>query len=279
MTQRSPSLALHYAGHILSEKAGARFHASNEAKVRNAIGEWLDEHQPTLACGSLAAGADILIAEQCLARGIPLAVTLPFDPATFITTSVSTAGTQWVARFEHCLAHSSSCLQAFDALPDNENLGYALCTWLALGHAHFYALQHKCRALQLTVWDEQGGDQDAGTYADQLKAKQFNFTSYYIHSHTARVQQQTAQRSSDTPLFAALAPLTICPTTTVGKEPEIALDYGFNGAPSVCDFATSLGDDLLQPRLFLLLGLLNSDWFTKALNAPENFLPQGVFTR
>lgn len=49
-------------------------------------------------CGG-ACGGDLLFAEACLARGVPVAVRIPFPVAGFVETSVAFAGGDWVERF------------------------------------------------------------------------------------------------------------------------------------------------------------------------------------
>lgn len=100
---------LYYAGHIISPPGeDGRFPASEEACIRAEIERYLDEQRPSIAFGSLAAGADILFAEACIARRIELHAIMPFDLEDFKAQSVAPAGADWVARFERCLAHCQS---------------------------------------------------------------------------------------------------------------------------------------------------------------------------
>ena len=73
-----------------------------------AIGRELDEVGAGFGYGSLAAGADILFAEELLRRGAELHVTLPFDTEDFKAVSVAPAGADWLTRFELCLKAATS---------------------------------------------------------------------------------------------------------------------------------------------------------------------------
>ena len=85
--------------------------------------------------GSLAAGADILFAEQLLERGASLHVVLPFDCAEFVEVSVRPAGEGWVARFRACLDRAASVHYATEDryLGDDHLFGY--CSQVAMGLA------------------------------------------------------------------------------------------------------------------------------------------------
>jgi len=96
---------LYFAGHIASPPGGeGRFPADQEDFVRAEIDRYLAEHRPSVAYGSLAAGADILFAEACIDAGIELGIILPFNLEDFVEQSVAPAGPGWVERFHRCLA-------------------------------------------------------------------------------------------------------------------------------------------------------------------------------
>jgi class 3 adenylate cyclase len=100
---------LYFAGHIISASGeDGRFPADQEAPVRAEIEHYLDRHRPSIAYGSLAAGADILFAEACIERGIELHAILPFNMEDFFQQSVAPSGGDWPVRFERCLEHFKS---------------------------------------------------------------------------------------------------------------------------------------------------------------------------
>ena len=73
-----PEPVLTYCGHMFHANATA------EALLADAIGAALDSRGCTAAFGSLACGADILVAEAVLKRGCGLHVFLPFAENDFI---------------------------------------------------------------------------------------------------------------------------------------------------------------------------------------------------
>ncbi len=96
---------LYFAGHIIGAPGqGGRFPAEQEDYVRDEIEQYLDDHDIGVAFGSLAAGADILISEACIRRGIDLHAVLPFSKSDFIRESLQRSGDGWLERFEQCCA-------------------------------------------------------------------------------------------------------------------------------------------------------------------------------
>ena len=64
-------------------------------EICDRVEEFLGEADVAIADGSLAAGADLLIAERLLARGVELHVVLPFSVGEFVRVSVDAAGPEW----------------------------------------------------------------------------------------------------------------------------------------------------------------------------------------
>jgi hypothetical protein len=85
-----PPSVMHYSGH----RIGYRFPEMEEARARGEIAERLRKREVGFGYGSLAAGADILFAEELLHSGAELNVTLPFDLEEFRQISVAPAGGQ-----------------------------------------------------------------------------------------------------------------------------------------------------------------------------------------
>ena len=95
---------LYYAGHIIAAPGEpGRFPAEREGHVRAEIDAYLDANRPSVAYGSLAAGADILFAEACIEKGIELHLILPFNLTDFVEQSVMPSGGDWMHRFNACL--------------------------------------------------------------------------------------------------------------------------------------------------------------------------------
>lgn len=155
---RPPSV-VHYAGHMI----GDRFHPASEPRIANEIARKLAAHDAGYGFGSLASGADILFAEQLLARGAELHVVLPFDAEQFLRTSVG----DWADRFRACLARASSITYGtLDASTEDTDALYAYGGQLAMGLALLRAGFLATHAVQLAVWDGKPARGLAGTGAD-----------------------------------------------------------------------------------------------------------------
>ncbi len=156
----SPPTVVHYCGHMFLEDA------ATEATLRNRIDDFLNKQNGDFAYGSLAAGADILVAEAMLARGGELHLTLPFLKEDFIEQSVIPAGEGWLGRFEHCLEAATSVHFATEMnyVGDPAQFGYA--SKVAMGMATLRADYLGTSPQQLALWDGVAVDGPAGTGAD-----------------------------------------------------------------------------------------------------------------
>jgi len=125
---------LHYAGHrIALPGARGRFRADQERIVTCKVNEFLEAAPVGWAYGSLAAGADILIAERLLERGAHLHVVLPFEKTEFIKVSVEPSGGDWVRRFAKCLAKAASVRTVIEGRYFGEDELFAAGSAYALG--------------------------------------------------------------------------------------------------------------------------------------------------
>ncbi|MGI9415738.1 MAG: adenylate/guanylate cyclase domain-containing protein [Hyphomicrobiales bacterium] len=156
---------LYFAGHIISlpDEPG-RFPAEQEEQVRHEIDRFLDAEKPSVAYGSLAAGADIMFAEACIEKGIEVHVVLPFNIWNFIAVSVRPAGREWVERFVRCLQKAregdGSAVRVSYAtdgkfLSDESLFMYG--AELAMGLALLRADGLSTGLKMAVVYDEQGG--------------------------------------------------------------------------------------------------------------------------
>ena len=162
-----PPIVLHYCGHRIDPRAvSTRFPPELESREDGEIRTFHAQQRVGFAFGSLASGADILIAEAILDQEIPLEVVLPFDTAEFERTSVSPAGPGWVDRFRACLGRADSVVHASDSsfMGDDELFGYA--GRIAMGHALNRATFLDAPAQQLAIWDQVQGVVLAGTAHD-----------------------------------------------------------------------------------------------------------------
>jgi hypothetical protein len=172
LAELAPPRVVHYLGHIISAPGGrGRFPAEQEGEIAAAVETRVAEARIGFAYGSLAAGADILLAEALLRHGASLDVVLPFNKAEFVDISVRPAGNRWVARFEECFAAAEkngtvSYATEDRYLGDDALFGY--CSQLAMGLAILRA-HHLCtEAVQIVVWDGNPPQGPVGTAADMV---------------------------------------------------------------------------------------------------------------
>ena len=155
----TPPLVLYYSGHLIDEtNSPSRFPPNLEGRRGTArFGLSSRNVASGFAYGSLASGADILVAEAVLDAGIRLEIVLPFDTDEFEAVSVAPAGASWAERFRSCLARAASVVHASDSsfMHDDEMFGYA--ARIAMGHALNRAAFLDAPVEQLAVWD---GDLD-----------------------------------------------------------------------------------------------------------------------
>ena len=120
-----------------------------------AIGRELDEVGAGFGYGSLAAGADILFAEELLRRGAELHVTLPFDTEDFKAVSVAPAGADWLSRFELCLKAATSVQYSSTDRYLGDGILFAFGSRVAMGSAILRARHLTAPLRQLVVYDGQ----------------------------------------------------------------------------------------------------------------------------
>jgi hypothetical protein len=152
--------ALHYCGHMFAASA------ADEARLRAAIDAALDEEGIGFAYGSLACGADMLVAEALLARGVELHAVLPFQEEDFLLQSVLPGGGDWAARYRSCRDAAARTIfaspMAYFGHPDQ----YGFASRTAMGLARLRAEHLFADAVQLAIWDGGTSDSPAGTGAD-----------------------------------------------------------------------------------------------------------------
>lgn len=192
----SPRLVLLFTGHRIDApgRTPARFPSRLEAAAATRIGATLDDLQAgphDFAFTQGASGGDLLFAEACLARHVPLQLMLPLRETEFVAQSILTSqdGEQWRTRFTAVKARlDRPALDAPDALgPLVADAGNPSADafvrgnrWLldaALAHDH-RGLPHGASSLVvIALWDGADGDGPGGT-RDLMETAQ---------SHGARV--------------------------------------------------------------------------------------------
>ena len=103
-----------FAGAISRDSAAD---ASALDEVKQAAKDWARRERIEWACGALAAGADIAIAEALLEEGAQLHVCLPLEPGAFFKASIAPFGAEWPDRFAACMRAATAIEWNARAMP------------------------------------------------------------------------------------------------------------------------------------------------------------------
>jgi class 3 adenylate cyclase len=226
----NPRAVMHYCGHIVAPPGAAgRFPADQADDVARRSAAFFNSNLIGRAFGSLAAGADIIIAEAALAAGVELEVVFPFAQEEFVAVSVAPAAADWKARFEACLKAASHVHFVTEEayLGDDALFGYT--TEYALGLAKLHAASLDAPLQQLAVWDGVSGPPGAraGTAHDLELAR--NNSS--IKQEILAVQSNLPAAGSKTPSNAANEDKS----SRVQRKPKTMLFGDFKGFSKLDD--------------------------------------------
>lgn len=165
-THRPPP-AVFYSGHMFGETTPAmQPHLS--ALFEN-VRRTLADIRPGAAFGALAAGCDILLAEEFTARGAALHVVLPFNEDEFIARSVAPFGATWVTRYRRLRERAASFrLATLDKYLGDDSV-FTFSADYAMGLALNHAAQLSTQAVHIAAWDGAGADGSAGTAIDVIR--------------------------------------------------------------------------------------------------------------
>ena len=155
-----PTPVIHYCGHMLAANWQV------EEELAKAISSILSEFEVLIAYGSLACGADILVAEAIIARGGELHIVLPFAEEDFLKTSVYVGGSEWSARYANARKAASSITFATQMRFVDDDEQFAYCSKLMMGLARLRARIMYTDTFQLAVWDGAPPTGIAGTASD-----------------------------------------------------------------------------------------------------------------
>lgn len=122
-----------------------------EADLAAAVAEVISRENVGYGYGALAAGSDILIAEQLLEAGAELHVVLPFAEADFVEQSVAPAGVEWLRRFETCKARATSVTLASHMSYVGDGAQFAYGSKVTMGLARLRARHLYNEALQIAI--------------------------------------------------------------------------------------------------------------------------------
>jgi hypothetical protein len=169
-TPAAPRQVLLFSGHLIDapDRPLPRFPATKEASAAQRIAEELDRLDADardLALTQGAAGGDLLFAEACLARAVPLRLLLPLPEHEFIERSMlgCADGQRWRARYLALKARLHEAPRAADEalgpLRPGEDAFERANRWL-LDTALAFGAE---RLRFITLWDGAGGDGPGGT--------------------------------------------------------------------------------------------------------------------
>lgn len=159
-----------FTGHMIDAagRAQARFPARLEPAVAAAIEAAVAANDVGFGYCSAACGADILFAEQMLARGGEVDVVLPFRREDFVKTSVAFAGADWAGRFDRVLERAASVSYCVEESHLGDDVLYAYAAELTAGLAALRAAQLESEAILVAV-AEPGDDGSVGGTAGNVR--------------------------------------------------------------------------------------------------------------
>jgi hypothetical protein len=227
---------VHYCGHRVSEVGSGRLSPHETGRVVEEIEAFLDQRAVGFGYGSLASGADILVAEALLARGAELQAFLPCPPDEFAATSVSDAGANWVRRFEGCLADATAVTVVDDGPAFGDEVLFGYCARMAMGRALIRAEFLTADAEQLAIWNGRPGETD-GTGAEVAAWAGHRSPTHSIRAGSAgseRIAAAPGGRTVRAMLFADVEgfsalddrAMTSFATIALGAIAEILAGYG-----------------------------------------------------
>lgn len=180
MADASPRVVLLFSGHMIDSPG--RFEPRFPDELVGAAARQLGQELARLGAGPLdralcggAGGADLLFAEACAARGVPLEIMIPFEEERFLVSSVEPSGPEWRERFERLVA-SEDVEVTVTASGDESDLSpYERNNQRLLERALEWGPK---RLRFLALWDGRSGDGAGGT-ADMVTE---------VRKHTSEVR-------------------------------------------------------------------------------------------
>lgn len=295
-----PSVVV-FTGHMIDApgRAEARFPADIEGPVAAAIAAALERIDAGFGYGSAACGADLLFAEALLARGAELHLTLPFDRADFLLTSVAHAGSAWIERFDRVLQSASSLSYGVRERFLGDEALFAYASGLIQGAALQRASELEAAASMLAVCDATAVGSVGGTRATLEHWRRFSLPCEIIDLAPLRAQggPATVHASAPPPLDAPVRGAALRRAvrsmlfadmvgySRLGEEDTPAFLLNFVGAVAEVvhaagrppEFINTWGDglfmvfeDVLEAAEFALTlrdAVLSTDWTPRGLPA------------
>ena len=176
-----PPAVIHYTGHMIHGIGRAPgMDSADEPMLRQQVAAALEAEQVGFAYGSLACGADLIVAEQILQRGAELHVILPFSTEDFRHISVSPGGTAWEMRYDHVLDQATSVVHLVQDVGDGADFLFHTVTLQAIGRALLKAGTLGSKVMQIALWNGLQSSSSSGTAADIRLWKNFGLESMVI---------------------------------------------------------------------------------------------------
>jgi hypothetical protein len=164
--EMNPRKVLLFSGHMIDSpnRKESRFPADKEPIAAEAIGDLLDqiavERGDLAICGG-ACGGDLLFAEAALARGLSIAIYLPFEEDRFLAESVDFADADWRSRYFAAKSQAAFHIASEELGPlkaDGKSFRTQQCVDAAGGHG----VRRRKGRFHLPV-ERIGGDGPGGT--------------------------------------------------------------------------------------------------------------------
>ena len=122
-----------------------------EAKLADEMRDIIVREKVGFGYGALAAGSDIIIAEQLLDAGAELHVVMPFAEADFLAQSVKPSGESWVRRYNDCKMLATTVTFASNMSYVGEQAQFAYGSKVTMGMARLRARHLNGEAIQLAI--------------------------------------------------------------------------------------------------------------------------------
>lgn len=219
LDQFRPPRALHYSG-IVTDTG----QASSLAEKK--IADWLDAHNVGFGFGSLAAGADIWVAEALLQRGAELHFVLPCPLDEFLGHAVRAVDPAFVPRCEQLLANATSIrniAHSHTSTPAAVALANAVARGRAIDQARI--LQSSAVGL-LVAGEDQAVRAGQGPSRDvtMITAPGVRQAAGHAGAGQDRLQAVLAMAGHPPQVFACVADAWCAATNHLGGERRLALD-------------------------------------------------------
>ena len=157
-----------FAGHMLDrdDREMARFPATMETSIKDALREYLAPLTPLIGYSSAACGADILFLETVLELGGQIHIVLPYGESEFVADCVDiTENGNWASRFQELVEHAIRVTTVSPHRVATSALSYEYANQVQLGMARDQATQLGVPLAPLAVWDGLVEELPGGTAA------------------------------------------------------------------------------------------------------------------